>query len=209
VVREVLREFFAATAATAGTLTGLLFVALSVERGGAKAGGNAVIREVRTAAALLAFTNALSVSLFGLVPNTNVGYPSAALGVIGFFFVAAGVRSILTSGSTRRQKRRQIGLIRVLVVIFGTELVCGIILILNEKASSAADVIGYALVASLLLGVGRAWELVGDRDTGIAASLAVLAGRAPMRYDVDDVADRSGPEPDGPAAAGHDRPAGD
>jgi hypothetical protein len=204
VVSEVLREFFAATAATAGTLTGLLFVALSVDRGGARAGSNAVIHEVRTAAALLAFTNALSVSLFGLVPSTNVGYPSAAFGVVGLLFVAAGVRSILTSGSTRRQKIRQIGLIRVLIVIFATELIAGILLILNEKTSSAADVIGYVLVASLLLGVGRAWELVGNRDTGIATSLAVLAGRTPQRYDVDDADDQAGA-----AGAGeHETPAG-
>jgi hypothetical protein len=32
-------------------------------------------------------------------------------------------------------------------------------------------------VASPLIGVARAWELVGDRDTGITASIAALAGR--------------------------------
>jgi hypothetical protein len=39
--------------------------------------------------------------------------------------------------------------------------------------------IGYALVTSLIVGIARAWELVGDRNTGILASLAVLAGRTP------------------------------
>ena len=57
VVPEVYRELFAAIAATAGSLTGLLFVALSVT-GRARAAGPSAIQQVRAAAALLAFTNA-------------------------------------------------------------------------------------------------------------------------------------------------------
>ena len=41
----------------------------------------------------------------------------------------------------------------------------------------ALTVVSNVLVASLLIGVARAWELVGDRDTGITASIAALAGR--------------------------------
>jgi hypothetical protein len=29
------------------------------------------------------------------------------------------------------------------------------------------------------MGIARAWELVGDRDTGIVASISVLLGRTP------------------------------
>jgi hypothetical protein len=179
---ETLREFFTAAAATAGTLIGLLFVALSVERGETRAPGAAVIREVRTSAALLAFSNALTVSLFSLVPGTNPGYPSLSLSVIGLLFIAAAVRSILTSESTRHARLRQFGLMRLLVLIFGTELIAGIVAVINPRSTSAGDAIGYALVASLLVGVGRAWELVGDRDTGVMTSLAILAGREPPQF---------------------------
>lgn len=55
------------------------------------------------------------------------------------------------------------------------------------------QIIGYAVVSSLFVGIARAWELVGDRDTGIRASIAVLAGRIP------------GPEP-APAAGAADAP---
>jgi hypothetical protein len=182
VLSETFREFFSAVAATAGTLTGLLFVALSVERGEIRAASAAVIREVRSAAALLAFSNALTVSLFSLVPGTNEGYPSLTLGVIGLLFIAAAVRSIVTSGSSRREQLRQFGLIRLLVLIFGTQLIAGIVAVINPRSTSAGEVIGYALVASLLVGVGRAWELVGNRDTGILTSLAILAGREPMSH---------------------------
>lgn len=36
--------------------------------------------------------------------------------------------------------------------------------------------IGYALVTLLIVGIARSWELVGDRDTGFVASIAVLSG---------------------------------
>ncbi len=171
-------DFFAATAASAGALTGLLFVALSVSTHRAPAAGPAVIQEVRAAAALLAFTNALFVSLFTLVPGTGAGYPSIVLGVIGILFTAAAIRSILTSVTTRRQQARQIGLIGLLLMIFGTEFVSGIVAINLPGRPGPVQVIGYAAVTSLVVGVARAWELVGRRDTGILASLAVLAGRS-------------------------------
>lgn len=168
------RELLTAVAASAGALTGLLFVALSVAPRRGPALGPQVIRQVRAAAALLAFTNALSVSLFSLVPGTNVGYPSVVLGVIGVFFTAASVRSIASSPATGSQIRGQLGLIILLLLIFGTELVSGIVALARPGQTGPQDVIGYALVASLLVGISRAWELVGDIDTGLAASLAVL-----------------------------------
>jgi hypothetical protein len=40
-------------------------------------------------------------------------------------------------------------------------------------------VIGYALVTSIIVGIARAWEFVGQRKTGLRASIAVLAGHEP------------------------------
>jgi hypothetical protein len=47
----------------------------------------------------------------------------------------------------------------------------------------------------LIIGIARAWELVGDRDTGIIASIAVLSGRDPGH---------DGPFHGRAAQAGHD-----
>jgi hypothetical protein len=173
------RELFAAVAGSTGALTGLLFVALSVAPRRGPGSAPAVIREVRAAAALLAFTNALAVSLFGLVPGTNVGYPAVSLGVIGIFFTAAGMRSILASQPTHRQNRGQLGLVILLLAIFGAELAAGIAVLAGPHRSTPVQVISYALVTSTIVGVARAWELVGDRDTGLFASIAVLAGHSP------------------------------
>ena len=168
---------FVATAGAGGALTGLLFVALSVAPLRGPSTVHPVIRQVRVAAALLAFLNALVVSLYSLVPGTSAGYPAVVMGVIGTLFTAAGVRSIVSSQAARQQQWHQLGLVILLLLIFGTELAGGIVLLANAGNSTAVSVISYAMVSSLILGIARAWELVGDRDTGILASLAVLTGR--------------------------------
>jgi len=139
--------------------------------------GRPAIQQVRAASALLAFTNAMAVSLFSLVPNTNPGYPAVALGVIGLLFTAAGVRSILSSQATPQQQRQQLRLVILLLLIFGTELTCGIVVLADSRLNTAVQIICYALIASVLAGIARAWELVGERDTGLWASLSVLTGR--------------------------------
>jgi hypothetical protein len=173
------RDMLVAIATSAGALTGLLFVALSVAPRRDRDLGPRVIGQIRAAAALLSFSNALAVSLFSLVPGTNIGYPSIALGVIGVTFTAAAMRSVLTSEATAERKRAQLSLITLLLAIFGTELIAGFVA-LTGPISKPPDAIGYALVSSLIVGVSRAWELVSDVDTGLTASILALIGRGPQ-----------------------------
>jgi hypothetical protein len=179
VVFGTYRDLFAAIAGAGGALTGLLFVALSVAPNRGPAAGSPVIQNVRVAAALLAFTNALAVALFSLVPGTHAGYPAVVLGVIGILFTAAAIRSILASQTTRREQQQQLGLIGLLLLIFGTELIAGIAALADPGGGTPVELISYALVTSLIVGIARSWELVGERDTGILASIAILSGRAP------------------------------
>ena len=67
-------------ATCAAGLTGLLFVAISVPPREGKAAQPAVIQHVRAASALVAFINALAVSLFGLVPGNNAGWAALVAG---------------------------------------------------------------------------------------------------------------------------------
>lgn len=169
------RDLFLAVASAAAALTGLLFVAMSVTPRPADGRPRGVIHQVRSAAALLAFTNALGVSLFGLVPGNNAGYPAAAFGIVGVLFTGASVRSILADAAARTRFRGQLTLIAGLLAVFVSEIVYGFELLANEHSHSAVDTIANVLVASTLIGVARAWEFVGDRDTGIFASITVLA----------------------------------
>ena len=176
------RDLFAVIATSAATLTGLLFVAISVSTSRSEV-HPPVIREFRAAAALLAFLNAFAVSLFGLVPGNNIGYPAAILSVIGIFFIAAGIRTTLAVPALRQQRRPQIYLIALLMLAFGFQLAYGIELIINSHQTWALDIIGNILVASLLIGIFRAWELVGDWDTRIRSSIALILEDVPTRVD--------------------------
>ncbi|MGH9078755.1 MAG: hypothetical protein ACRDYE_01515 [Acidimicrobiales bacterium] len=179
------RDLFVVVATCAATLIGLLFVAMSVSKGRAEAHPQ-LIREFRAAASLLAFTNAFSVALFGLVPGNNIGYPAAIVGIIGVLFTAAGIRATLFLPSQQQHRRPQLALIVALLVVFGFQIVNGAELIIDSHHGGALATIGDVLVASLLVGIGRAWELVGDWDTGIVSSITRLIGyQSPARVAVD------------------------
>ena len=178
--------FFTAIAGASAALTGLLFVALSVTSRSRLAGYPAVIRDVRAAASLLAFTNVLTVSLYSLVPDTNTGYPALVTGVFGLAFTAAGVRSIITSPeTTAAQVRRQAGLVVALLVAFGFEVAGGIQLIAQPASRGGAETVSYVLAGLVLAGIARAWELVSDRDTGLFSSIALLAGHDAAGDEID------------------------
>ncbi|HXW45854.1 MAG TPA: hypothetical protein VEL03_13760 [Streptosporangiaceae bacterium] len=173
------RDLFTITAEASAALTGLLFVATSVIPRRRVFTVSPVIQQVRAAAALLSFVNPLAVSLFALVPGTNVGYPAAIVGVIGLLFTFASGRSILRAVPGTVQRIRQLFLVAALLVAFCYEIGAGITLISKPSDTNALQTLGYVLVALVLAGVARAWELVGERDTGIFASLAILTGHEP------------------------------
>jgi hypothetical protein len=170
------RELFAAIASSSAGLTGLLFVAISVGPGRTSRSSHRVIKEISASASLLAFSNGLTVSLFGLIPNQNVGYPAISLGVVGLFFTAASLRSLIGVPAVRRQRLRQLGLVCGLAATFGIELVGGVEALSTPHSRTGLDLVSNMLVASLLVGVARAWELVGDRNTNLFSSIAVLTG---------------------------------
>jgi hypothetical protein len=179
VLSEAYREFYSTIAASAGALTGLLFVAISATPRRGPDAGPALIQQVRAAAALVAFSNSLAVSVFALVPEGSVRYPAVVVGLGGVLFTAAGTRSILSSPETTGRRLQQLAPAALLLLISATELIAGIALLADSRLSTPLQLISYAVAASLFVGVARAWELVSAMDTGILASLAVLSRHAP------------------------------
>jgi hypothetical protein len=170
-------ELFSALAETAATLTGLLFVAISLAPDHDPNSERGVIQQVRAAAAFLAFTNTLAVTIYGLIPGNSIATPATVLGVIGILFTAAGARSIFARRSDGRSWKGQLGLLTILLLIFGFELEAGITLLVDRHNAAMYDRMSDILLASLLMGVARSWELAGHRQTGVLSSLTVLAGR--------------------------------
>ena len=184
------RDLFVVIVTSAATLIGLLFVAISVSKSRSQARSQ-VVREFRAAAALLAFTNPFTVSLFGLVPGTNIGFPAVIVGVIGVMFAAAGARATVALPSHLQHRRPQATLIVALLIVFVIQIVYGMMLIINPRQTGTLATIGYVLIASLLIGIGRAWELVGDWGTGLFASIGLLIGHHHQPQDDVPEADQS------------------
>lgn len=88
----------------------------------------------------------------------------------------------------------------LLLGVFGVEIGAGIYSIAAPHTGVPIDVIGNVLAGSLLIGVARSWELVGDRDTGIVSSIAALAGHD--RHLGGSVAGPADVPPDDPGGAG-------
>jgi hypothetical protein len=91
------------------------------------------------------------------------------------FFSIAATRSLVASPSAGHWhwRGRHLTLTAWLLVIFAVELAGGIDLLLHPR-TGPLGLISDVLVLSLIIGIARAWELVGGRGTGIIASLTSL-----------------------------------
>src|SRR6202020_3543119 len=95
-------DFFAASAGIAGALIGLLFVAISVAPERVLGPEASEVHGVRAVATLTAFTNALTGSLFALIPTFNVGGPATAVAIVGLLFIVRAVVGITPGRSANR-----------------------------------------------------------------------------------------------------------
>jgi len=175
VVPESIHDFFTASASVAGALIGLLVVAITVasERL-ARAEGGAQIHRIRASAALTAFTNALAVSLLALVPGHKIGPTAVVVAVIGIMFVTASLLSLIRLRQVRWRTLRDELFLVGLVVTFAIQLIEGIELIVRPGDSGAVNTIAILVAISFLIGIDRAWELIGGPSIGISQEVAAL-----------------------------------
>ena len=171
------RDLFLASAGADGSLIGLLFVALSISHDRLVAGSQQMAQasRVRAGAAMTAFLNALSVSMFALVPGVGVRWPAVIVAVLGLAFVVAAVLSLL------RVRRSQPGALRDalflvgLAVTLAIQLVAGVRLILHPNTTGAVQTIAVIVIVCLLAGIERSWELIGGPSIGLRSVIVDIA----------------------------------
>ena len=188
-----MRDFFVASASVAGALIGLLFVAITVasERlARAEEGGQ--LHRIRASAALTAFTNALAVSLLALVSGQKVGPTAVAVAVTGLMFVTASLLSLIRLRQVRWRILRDALFLAGLIVTFVVQLIEGIVVIAHPGDSGAVNTIAVLVAICFLIGIDRAWELIGGPSIGISQEVAALVRG--HEHDTDDPSEK-GPPP--------------
>jgi hypothetical protein len=201
VVPADFHEFFAASAGVAGALIGLLFVAISVAGDRlARSEAPAQVHRIRAVAALTAFTNSLTVSLWALIPTEQIGIVSSVVATVGLLFVAASLLSLVRLGQVRatawsatfliglaatfalsfirlRQRdatTRDATFLIGLAATFVFQLYAGIDLDVKTNDPSMVENIAIVVTICFLLGIFRSWELIGGPSIGFTQEVTAL-----------------------------------
>ena len=167
--------FFGATAAVAGALIGLLFVALSVAPARTDP-EERVADDVRAGVAFSCLVNPLAVSLFALIPNTGLGWPAAVAGVVSVTSCGALVLVLLREtepGPLRRQQFRRLGFQAQVIAYYA---VVGFQLVRNPHDEGLERTVCILIVVLFLIGIARAWQLIGARDTSFVGEVTRTIG---------------------------------
>lgn len=176
-VAENIRDFFLGSAGVAGALIGLLFVAMSITA--AQMVGETVraqLHRIRAAAALTAFSNALVVSLFALVPGHKIGPAGLSVAVGGILFVAASLISLYRLRLVRSAVRDSLFLVSLLIT-FVLQLVQSAEIIAHPVNPGSVNAIAILVIICFLIGIARAWELIGGPSIGIGHEITALVRR--------------------------------
>jgi hypothetical protein len=144
--------YFAATAAAAGALIGLLFVAVSL-RPDSIFGEQADARARRLAeSSFTGLVNTFFLSLIALIPGTELGYPAAILATISLY--------VTLTRHLRTRTTSQVTVLLSTIVIYLAELGLGIAAIILPSKQSLVFWLAYLVIAALSIALSRAWELL-------------------------------------------------
>ncbi len=191
---EDFHDFYVASASVAGALIGLLFVAISVRPERLKEDRETHAHRVRASAALTSFVNALSISLFALIPGELLGGTAVSVAVIGVLFVLGSLVSVGRVRGVHVTEYRDTVFLIGLVVVFVLQFIAGVVLLIHPHRVGPARTIGILVVVCFLIGISRSWELIGGSNLGLFHEIAKL-WRPPPDDDPDSGATSDEPIP--------------
>ncbi|MFC1411784.1 hypothetical protein ACEZCY_21245 [Streptacidiphilus sp. N1-12] len=173
-VSDQFHDFFLAVTGAVGALIGLLFVAISLSPSAIPGRAGSQKLGFRAAAAMTAFLNALVVSMVALIPGDSLGTGAVIMAVVGILSTSALVVSGLREGMAKERPTallRWAALLGGLLVIYCVQLVSA--LRMHGTSADFGHVKTQAVLVVILcvMGISRAWELVGARSPRLLDAL--------------------------------------
>jgi hypothetical protein len=185
-------SFFDQGAEVAGTLIGLLFVAISLSPHDRQA----VPFRVHTAAAFTALIDALVVSLTALLPGDIVGTAALAASVAGLS-TTAGLTVLSTRRWPGRRYLRDLVAIPFLAAACLIQLLDSAHLLTGTARPGALRTQAVLVIVFFLIAIARAWQLIGGRGCRLLSIIAETASQ----HRASSASDPQPSDSRGPAAA--------
>jgi hypothetical protein len=161
--------YFTTSSAVAGTLIGLLFVSISLRYDAIFGTAASFHNRAVAAAAFTALVNALSISLWALIPRVDLGYPAV---VLAAFCVVSTLRLHVRKRGPR--DRYSFVLVAASVLVYLSQFVNGVFLIAEPHEPTAMMTLTYTLFAAFATALFRSWQLLQpDTSDDVGGGVAV------------------------------------
>jgi hypothetical protein len=165
--------YFGGCAQVAGTLIGLLFVAISVSPHKHTGRQAPLSFRVQAGVAFTTLIDALAVALAALLPGRSLGTASVYLACAGIS-ATAGLAVLSLRDWPGRRHLGRLAVIPVLAVLYILQLVAGISLLQRPSDPGPVHALALMLIIFFLIATYRAWQMIGGQSTQLLALAAEL-----------------------------------
>jgi hypothetical protein len=172
-VPEAFINFFLASSGAAAALVGLLFVAISIAPEHIVQANAPIERQAMAASSFTALLNAFFISLAALIP-LNIGTVILLMSTIGLINNSFLAWNLLKERGRWLNVARRVFLILVSFIIYGFEFYNAIVIIREPDTVGNFYVLAGLLLGVYLIGLTRAWQLLGARRYGLGGWLSPL-----------------------------------
>ncbi len=123
---------------------------------------------------MTAFSNPLAVSLFALIRGHKVAWAALAVAALGLLFVAGSLLFLVRAHARRWWDARDAAFLLALATTFIAEFLSGLQVLEHPDDAGTVNAIAVLVIVCFLIGIARAWELIGGPTIGFGREAAAL-----------------------------------